>query len=388
MAPQARMTPKERALAAFEHRPTDRVPVFHAGFSSWAGSIVLGREAYVGGGIQQWRETAALWAGEEAHAEFVERSRRDALDLTEVLDQDVVRVQYWRMPTRATRKIDEHAFLYGDPDGEWQVMRFDAASELYQVVDRSPRSPVMVDDLEREVEAEERGLDRPTPGPEAYAAEVDAMAVFPDRAVRGRGAGINIDYRRPEWLEAIAMRPDLVERHFEVQKQQALRSLPPQAEIGLQLLAGGGDFASNQGPFYSPAFFHEAVMPRLREVTDAYHARGCYLLYASDGNLWPVADDLFGAAGMDGYYEVDERAGMGLRQLRERFPDLTLLGGINSHTLHLGTRGEVVAEVSAAMEAAAELGSILVVCSNQIVAGTPDENLEAMVETIDRLRLS
>ncbi|MFH1569142.1 MAG: uroporphyrinogen decarboxylase family protein, partial [Gemmatimonadota bacterium] len=356
------------------------------GFSSWAGSIVLGREAYVGGGIQQWRESAALWDGEDAHAEFLERSRRDTLDLTEVLDQDLVRVLYWRMPTRPARKVDGNTYLYGDPEGEWQVMRFDPATELYQVVDRAPRPRQTADDLEREVEAEERGLERPPPGPEAYAAEVDAMAAFPNRAVRGRGAGINIDYRRPEWLEAIALRVDLVERHLEVQKQQALRSLPPQADLGLRLLAGGGDFASNQGPFYSPAFFHAAVMPRLRQVTEAYEARGCYLLYASDGNLWPVADDLFGAAGVHGYYEVDLRAGMDLRRLRERFPELTLLGGISSHTLHTGTRDEVVAETRAAMEAAAELGSVLVGCSNQIVAGTPPASIEAMVETIDRMR--
>lgn len=386
MAQRNTMTPKQRVLAAFEHQPTDRVPVFHAGFSSWAGSIVLGREAYVGGGIQQWREAAALWAGAEAHAEYVERSRRDAMDLTEVLDQDMVRVAYWRMSERPARKIDDHRFLYGDPDSQWQVMRFDPDTELYQVSDRSSRPPKTAHDLEGEVERAEQALEGPPPTAAAYAAEVAAMEVFPDRAVRGRGAGINIDYKRPEWLEAIAVRPDLVERHFEVQKQQALRALAPQADLGLRLLSGGGDFASNQGPFYSPAFFHKAVMPRMREVTDAYHERGCYLLYASDGNLWPVADDLFGAANMDGFYEIDLQAGMDLRRLRERFPDLTLLGGISSQTLHTGTGDQVVAEVRAAMKTAAELGSILVGCSNQVVAGTPARNIEAMIETMGELR--
>ena len=380
------MTPKERALAAFAHEPTDRVPVFHAGFSSWAGSALLGREAYVGGGIQQWREAAALWEGDEAHAEFLAHSTRDAMALTKVADQDMVRVAYWRMPGRPARRIDAHTFLYGDPDGEWEVRRFDPATELFQVADRSPRPEETMADLEREVEAEERSADRPPPGPEAFAAEIEAMSVFPDRAVRGRGAGINIDYKRPVWLEAIALRPDLVERHFEVQKQHGIRMVGPQADLDLRLLAGGGDFASNKGPFYSPAFFHQAVLPRLQEVTAACHERGCYLSYASDGDLWSVADDLFGAAEMDGYYEIDGLAGMDLRRLRERFPHLTLMGGINSFTLHLGTREEVVAETRAAMEAAAELGSILVGCSNQIVAGTPLANIEAMVETIDAHR--
>ena len=380
------MMPKQRALAAFAHEPTDRIPVFHAGFSSSAGSVILGREAYVGGGIQQWREVAALWDGEDAHAEFLERSRRDALALTEALDQDVVRTAYWRMNTRPTEKLDEHTYLLGDRAAIWRVMRFDPATELFQVVDGN--LPVStLEDLEAEVEAEEAGLDRPPPGPEAFVDEIAALEAFPERAVRGRGAGINIDYKRPEWLEAVALRPDLAQRHFDVQKERALRQLAPQVELGLQLLAGGGDFASNQGPFYSPAFFRQAMLPRIKAVTDAIHELGCYHLYASDGDLWPVADDLFGTAGMDGFFEIDGRAGMDLRRLRERFPDLTLLGGgISSYILHLGTRDEVVTETRAAMEAAAELGSILVGCSNQIVAGTPPANIEAMVETMEQLR--
>ena len=102
------MTPNERTIAAFEHEPTDRVPVFHGGFSSWAASIVLGREAYVGGGIQQWREACALWEGGDAHDEYMERSLTDCYDLTSVLDQDMVRVGYWRNPEKPAKKIDEH----------------------------------------------------------------------------------------------------------------------------------------------------------------------------------------------------------------------------------------------------------------------------------------
>ena len=99
-----------------------------------------------------------------------------------------------------------------------------------------------------------------------------------------------------------------------------------------------------------------------------------------------MADDLFGAANMDGFFEIDGRAGMDLRKLRERFPDLTLMGGINSYTLHLGAREEVIAETRLAIEAALECGSILVGCSNYPVPQTPAENIEAMVETIDEYR--
>jgi uroporphyrinogen-III decarboxylase len=105
-------------------------------------------------------------------------------------------------------------------------------------------------------------------------------------------------------------------------------------------------------------------------------------MFASDGDLWPVAEDLFGASGVDCFYEIDRRAGMDLRLLRERYPHLTLLGGIASETLHMGTKEEVVQETLSALEVAKELGSCIIGCSNQIVAPTPMANVEAMMETL------
>jgi uroporphyrinogen decarboxylase len=128
------------------------------------------------------------------------------------------------------------------------------------------------------------------------------------------------------------------------------------------------------------------TLPALKKVSDACHKHGLFHMFASDGNLWPVADDLFGASGVDCFYEIDRRAGMDLRRLRERFPHLTLLGGINSFTLHRGTKQEVIEETRSALEVAKEMGSMVVGCSNQIVSQTPEENLWAMIETIKKNR--
>jgi hypothetical protein len=85
---------------------------------------------------------------------------------------------------------------------------------------------------------------------------------------------------------------------------------------------------------------------------------------------------------VDGYFEIDRDAGMDLRRLRQAFPHLTLIGGISSRTLHRGTRQEVVAQVLDALQAARELGSIIVGVSNYPLPGTPAENILAMLETI------
>jgi len=377
------MLSKDRVLAAFEFQPSDKPPIYQAGFSSRVASAVLGREACVGGGIQQWRESRALWEGPDAHQEFVERSRRDPIDLAEKLDLDLVRPVYWRMSQKPAKRLDEHTFLYGDPDGEWQAMRCDPQTELYQVVARSPRPEPTMADLEKQVESAEKALEtcRPTPADYAdYKAVMDAVGSR--RAVPGTGIGLNIDYRQPIWLEAIALRPDLVARMFDVQAERAARSAAAQAQIGLRYLMGGGDFASNKGPFYSPKAFHELTLPRLRKISDALHRNGQFHMFASDGDLWPVADDLFGASGVDCFYEIDRRAGMDLRKLRRRFPRLTLLGNISSYTLHRGSREDVIAETQDCLDAAREYGGIVVGCSNQIVPPTPLANFWAMMETL------
>lgn len=380
------MLPKERVAAAFEHEPTDKVPIYQAGFSSRVASGVLGREAYVGGGIQQYREAVALWNGQNAHEEFLERSRHDAFELIEALDLDVVRTGYWRMATKPSKRIDEHTFVYGEEGDSWRVMRFDPDTELYQVVDRRRTPEPNVDDLQRAVEAMEASAQRYDPRPEHFPDLLAAHERFGDhRAVPGSGIGVCVP-REEVWLSAIVLRPDLVSRYLMGQAERAAKTANCMARMGLRHLMGGGDFAGKHGPFYGPDAFHELMLPALQRVSEACHDHGCHHMFASDGDLWPVAHDLFGASGVDCFYEIDRLAGMDLERLRDTFPHLTLMGGIASETLHRGSREEVVEETLDALRVAKERGSIIVGCSNQIVAQTPMENFWAMMETLREYR--
>ena len=378
------MLPRERVAAIFEHEPTDRVPIYMGSCSSTVASAILGRaNACVGGGAPQFYEAQALWQGEEAHAAFLERAWRDANDLPRVLDLDYVRPSYWRLAEKPTRRIDERTFLYGDPDGAYRVMRFDPHTELYQVIDQQPAHAPTLDDLERQVAEMERRLPDYRPSEGLVAGTLRAMEEHGGRrAVQSGGVGVGIPYREQAWFEAVALRPDLVRRYLGVVAERACRNAEVLGRAGACYAHGGGDFAGHHGPNYSPRVFHELMLPALQRVSEACHRHGVYHMFASDGNLWPVADDLFGASGVDAYYEIEVRAGMDLRRLRERFPHLTLLGGINSYTLHRGTRDEVVREALSALEVAKEMGSIMVGCSNQVVAGTPMENFWAMMETL------
>jgi hypothetical protein len=288
---------------------------------------------------------------------------------------------YWRMAEQPARRLDECTFHYGDDDN-WRVMRFDPRTELYQVCEHSPQPEPTFEDLERGVASMEQTAGQGNPQPSDWPDLVAAVEEFGGRrAIPGFGTGLGIP-RDPIWLEACALRPDLVARYLDCALAGIPGTIAAMKEIGLTYLCGGGDFAGARGPMYSPKVFHELMMPRLAQITEWCHEAGCYHGFASDGNLWSIADDLFGAAAVDFFYELDRQAGMDLARMRTTFPEVTLWGGINSATLHRGTAEEVREETLTALEQAKEHTSMVIGCSNQIVAGTPPENIEVMLETL------
>lgn len=378
------MLPVERVAAAFAGKTADKVPLYHGSFSGRMAELILGRPTPIGGGSLWFKEACALWQGASAHAEFLDVLFRDLMELARLAEMDLVRPAYWRsVVERPTQRLDERTFLYGEPAGAYRVMRYDPPTELYQVVDRRPRHDLTFDDLRRQVVKAEEGLAAYRPAETLYAEALRGREFFHgERAVRCPGVSLSIPYDPCLWLEASVEEPDLVGRYLDVQAERACRNAARAGQLGLPYLFGGGDCATTQGPMYSPKVFRELMLPRLQRISAACNAQGGKHLFGSDGNLWPVAESLFGASGVTGFYEVDRDAGMDLRKLRKRFPGLTLLGGVSSLTLHLGSPEQVQAEARDALAAAQECGGILVGCSNQVVPETPPENLFAMLDTL------
>ena len=375
------MTGKERVMAAFEGRECDRVPIYCAGLSCRIASHVLGREAFVGHGTQRWRESVARWEG--WLDEFEARTRHDVLEVSERLDLDLVRPAYWRYPHDPIARIDENTFKYGDEDGYWWVSRFYPETELFQDVDRAPRPEPTIEDVRRATDASEAAAESgSSPSPESFADLQAAITFYGERrAIPGGGTGVSI-LRERHWLEAMALEPDTVRRYLVARAKINCRTIPIMAQMGLKILFGGGDFAGKNGPLYSPKAFHDCMLPALQIVSKCCDEHDTWHFFASDGNLWPVAEDLFGNSGVQGFYEIDRRCGMDLELLRDTFPHLKLCGGISSETVHQGTVEDVVAETQSALEVARRRGQIVVGISNQVVPVTPLENFVAMMETL------
>ena len=183
------------------------------------------------------------------------------------------------------------------------------------------------------------------------------------------------------WLEACALRPELIEEYLDAVVRQTLAAIPALPGLGIGVLWAGGDLASSAGPVYSPAMFRRFLLPRLKRITRAAHEAGLLYLYRTDGNVWPIAQELFVDSGVDGYGEIDNDAGMDPGEVKRRFPRLTLWGGIScGKTLVFGTPEGIREAVRQVMAECAPGGGFILGSSNSVHQGVPTRNFAAMVE--------
>ena len=104
------------------------------------------------------------------------------------------------------------------------------------------------------------------------------------------------------------------------------------------------DIAYKEHLLYSPRFLRQEIFPRIQRLNDAWHEHGIRCLFHSDGYLMDVLDDLV-ATGIDGLNPIETVAGMSLKAVRQRCPNLFLAGGIDMSQLLSNGSPEEVKEV-------------------------------------------
>ncbi len=379
------MRHKDRVMSAFRGEWADRPGIFEQAFASSVASKILGRRALTGSTSLHYEESRAWMRGESAHAEFLDRVYEDTVALARALDLDAI-YPPWRFGTRPTRQVDEYTFLYGDESGDgWVKMSFDPASETYGVVARG-REPTSEDVAQTMRAAIAAAAREPAPSTERLDPFLRRLLREHggEYAIPTGGAGLSIPIQRA-WLEATLLDRALVEEYLDARVESNLRWLPVYKAAGADYINGGGDFADKNGPVYSPRFFCQVMAPRWQRIFQACRAVGLPYVMRSDGNLWPVAEELFGQCRPEGYGEVDWDAGMDPARVRAAFPELVIFGSVPCGGVLLrGTPRQVAETAEYCLRAAGP--RVVLGSSNAILHGTPPENVHALFEVARRFK--
>ena len=150
---------------------------------------------------------------------------------------------------------------------------------------------------------------------------------------------------------------------------------------GVRIVWIDEDLGDVKGPFMRPAIFRELILPYLKEMVDAFKAKGAKVLIHSDGNVMPLVHDLI-EIGIEGLHPIERAAGMSLPSLKERYGDrLTLIGNVNQKTiLQNGPLEAIEAQVKECIRDAAKGGGYILASDHSIHPGLPVENVKFMFE--------
>jgi len=136
--------------------------------------------------------------------------------------------------------------------------------------------------------------------------------------------------------------------------------------LGAEVLVIGDDAAYRDGPMISPRMWREFVLPYHRQLVASAEVP---VIWHSDGNterLLPFAIE----AGFAGFHGLEPAAGMDLRRIKQEYSaDLVLIGNIDIRVLFESDLEAVRAEVDRCLEQGTPGGGYMLATCNSIFEG-------------------
>jgi uroporphyrinogen decarboxylase len=187
------------------------------------------------------------------------------------------------------------------------------------------------------------------------------------------------------FLEAMLLAPCLVKRYMEVTTDGILALVRAQAEMGVDGITGGNDWAFKTGPMFSVRHLREFVAPYLKRIVDEAHLLGLPYMKHIDGDIRQHLPVLVCEVGIDGLHSIEPSANMDIGALKRQYGDrLTLLGNLDCDLLARGSPAEIDAQVLDLMREVAPGGGYIFSTANSVLMDVPLENLEAMTSAARR----
>ena len=106
----------------------------------------------------------------------------------------------------------------------------------------------------------------------------------------------------------------------------------------------------------------------------AVHAHGLKAVFHSDGYIMEIVPDLI-AAGVDGLNPIEKAAGMDIYEVRKRWPELIIVGGMDvTHLLRTATPAEVRRETRRIIAEVGAEGRLLIGSTTELEENVPLQN--------------
>ena len=193
-----------------------------------------------------------------------------------------------------------------------------------------------------------------------------------------------------EWYMATRTRRDFIHRIFEGQCAIALENLARiHAAVGDAVDAVflcGTDFGTQTSAFCSAETFRELYFPYYKQINDWVHAHTAWKTFKHSCGSVIRFIPLFIEAGFDILNPVQcSAAGMEARGLKEKYGDQIVFwgGGVDTQkVLPFGTPAEVREQVLERCEVFSRKGGFVFNSIHNIQAGTPVENIVAMIDAV------
>jgi uroporphyrinogen-III decarboxylase len=151
-------------------------------------------------------------------------------------------------------------------------------------------------------------------------------------------------------------------------------------EAGVDVLFVTDDYADNHGPYVNLKLLREHDLPSLKKIVEEAHHHGVPVLKHSDGNLYPILDEIC-ATGIDGLHPI-EPGPMDLGDVKAKYGSrICLLGNVDcKYVLPYGSGDDVRRDVRRCIDAAGKNGGFVLTSSNSMHSNVKVENIYTMVD--------
>ncbi len=350
------MTGKERALAAINLEPTDRIPQTEY-CSNWAlieavtgidpRDPALGPNAY--GEFHRGAGLEFMWstAGEPINRR--ERGRTSDMGHAEFLED-------------GSDKRETVSLPFKTPE---EVLEFDAVEEygLYE-------------DEEALVEFYEQAHHNGWDGNEDYYRPIGYYFTMVSACIETFGWDM--------FLTAVGTDPDGFDKVLQSILELNMQLFEAQAKTSAPCFLCHDDMVWSEGAIFHPDWYRKYIFPKYKQLWAPLKDAGKKLLFCSDGDFTEFVDD-FVDCGVDGLiFEPMTDFEMVCEKYGDR---LSIFGGkVDCRTLTFGTKEQIRAEVEASYAIGRDCPGFFMAVGNHIPSNVPLENGLYYLELCEKLR--